>query len=171
MRLALQTDYSLRTLMFLAARPNRQTVESVATFFQISETHIGKVVHQLARMGYVRSIRGVGGGLELAKSPDEITIGEIIRAVEGNAHLLECIGIENVCVIQQHCKLRTVLDHAERIQIEYLNSVRLSDILPFGTPSPSAAGTSMRPRISSVKTKKGQSPDGHKKQGRKASFQ
>ena len=168
MRLALQTDYSLRTLMYLAARPERQTVEGVATFFQISETHIGKVVHQLARLGYVRSIRGVGGGLELAKSADEITIGEIVRAVEGNVHLLECIGIENVCVIQRHCKLRTVLNHAERIQIEYLNSIRLSDILPFGVPELNAAGTSMRPRVSSAKIKKGHSPGKASKQVRKA---
>jgi Rrf2 family nitric oxide-sensitive transcriptional repressor len=166
MRLALQTDYSLRTLMYLATRSERQTVQNVASFFQISETHIGKVVHQLARMGYVRSVRGVGGGLELAKSPDEISIGEIIRAVEGNLHLLECIGLENVCVIQQHCKLRTVLNHAERIQLDYLNSVRLSDVLPFGTPALNIAGTSMRPRVSTVKLKKTRSQVGERKKDR-----
>ena len=134
MRLALQTDYSLRTLMFLAARPERQTIKAVSEFFQISETHVGKVVNQLARLGYVRSIRGIGGGLELAKSADEISIGEVVQAIEGNMHLLECVGIENVCVIQQHCKLRTVLNRAEQIQVEYLNSVKLSDVLPFGPP-------------------------------------
>jgi Rrf2 family nitric oxide-sensitive transcriptional repressor len=131
MRLSLQTDYSLRTLMFLAVRSKRQTVAAVADFFQISQTHIGKVVNHLARLGYVRSIRGIGGGLELARSPDEITIGEVVRAVEGNVHLLDCVAIEDVCVIQRHCKLRTVLDRAERIQFDYLNTVRLSDILPF----------------------------------------
>jgi Rrf2 family nitric oxide-sensitive transcriptional repressor len=121
-------------LMFLAAKPGRQTIAGVAEFFQISQTHIGKVVNQLARLGYVRSIRGIGGGLELARSPDDITIGEVIRSVEGNVHLLECIGMEDVCVIQRHCKLRTVLDRAERIQFDYLDAVRLSDILPFGPP-------------------------------------
>jgi Rrf2 family nitric oxide-sensitive transcriptional repressor len=135
MRLSLQTDYSLRTLMYLASRPGRQTVANVAEFFQISLTHVGKVVNHLARLGYVRSIRGIGGGLELAKSPDDITIGEIVRAVEGNVHLLECLGIENVCVIQKHCKLRTVLNRAEQIQIDYLNSIRLTDVLPFGPPA------------------------------------
>lgn len=134
MRLSLQSDYSLRTLMYLAARPDRQTVAAVAAFFQISQTHIGKVVNHLARLGYIRSIRGIGGGLELARSPDEITVGEIVRAVEGNVHLLECIGMEDVCVIQKHCKLRTVLDRAERIQFDYLDAVRLSDVLPFGVP-------------------------------------
>jgi len=134
MRLALQTDYSLRTLMLLAARPERQTVAGVATFFQISQTHVAKVVNQLVRLGYIRSIRGIGGGLELARSSESITIGEVIQAVEGQVHLLECIGIENVCVIQQHCKLRTVLTRAEQVQREYLNSVRLCDVLPSGLP-------------------------------------
>ena len=146
MRLALQTDYSLRTLMFLAARPERQTVGAVAEFFQISQTHVGKVVHQLARLGYVRSIRGIGGGMELARSPDDITVGEVVRAVEGNVHLLECIGMEDVCVIQRHCKLRTVLDRAERIQMEYLDSVRLSDVLPFGPPKRDLVRSLGRPR-------------------------
>lgn len=144
MRLSLQTDYSLRTLMYLAARPDRQTVAAVAGFFQISQAHIGKVVHHLARLGYIRSIRGIGGGLELARSPDEITVGEIVRAVEGNVHLLECIGMEDVCVIQKHCKLRTVLDRAERIQVDYLDTVRLSDVLPFGLPERDPIRTAMR---------------------------
>lgn len=148
MRLALQTDYSLRTLMLLAARPERQTVAGVAAFFQISQTHVAKVVNQLVRLGYIRSIRGIGGGLELARSSEAITVGEVIQAVEGRVHLLECIGIENVCVIQQHCKLRTVLSRAEQVQMDYLNSVRLCDVLPSGLPvladesDPSAAQTS-----------------------------
>ena len=147
MRLALQTDYSLRTLMFLAARPGRQTVAGVAGFFQISETHVGKVVHQLARLGYVRSVRGIGGGLELAKPADQITVGEVVQAIEGNVHLLECIGMEDVCVIQRHCKLRTVLDRAERIQMEYLNSVRLTDVLPYGQPLLNLPGAVTRNRV------------------------
>lgn len=130
--------------MYLAAKPDRQTVAAVADFFQISQTHIGKVVHHLARLGYIRSIRGIGGGLELARSPDEITVGEIVRAVEGNVHLLECIGMEDVCVIQKHCKLRTVLDRAERIQFDYLDTVRLSDVLPFGLPESVSKQTAMR---------------------------
>ena len=156
MRLAIQTDYSLRTLMYLAAKPGRQTVSSVAEFFQISETHVGKVVHQLARLGYVRSIRGIGGGLELAKSPEAISIGEVVQAVEGNVHLLECIGMEDVCVIQRHCKLRKILDRAERIQLDYLKSVRLSDVLPFGTPTRNLERPSLRPR--GAATKAGRSP-------------
>ena len=130
--------------MFLATRPGRQTVEGIATFFQISEPHVAKVVNQLARIGYVRSVRGVGGGLELAKPASEISIGAVVCAIEGNVHLLECQGVDDVCVIQRFCKLRTVLDRAEKIQLDYLNSVTLSDVLPFEPPAKKPAGTSNR---------------------------
>ena len=132
MRFALQTDYALRTLMFLSSKRGKQrsTIAAVAQFFRISEAHIAKVVNQLARLGFVRSVRGAGGGIELGRDAAQIRIGEIIAAFEGNMHLLECVGTEDVCVIQDHCKLRTVLARAERVQWEYLNSVRLTDVVP-----------------------------------------
>ncbi len=136
MQLSLQTDYSLRSLMFLATHAGRRNVAEIAQFFRISEGHVAKVINHLSRLGYIRSIRGVGGGVELARSPDQITIGEIVAAVEGQQHLLDCVGMDNVCVIERSCKLKGVLAKAERIQREYLNSVRLSDVLPFLPPEP-----------------------------------
>lgn len=130
MRLALQTDYALRTLMYLAVRGVRGTAVEVAEFYGISAAHVAKVVNQLARTGYIRSIRGAGGGIELSRKPDEIRIGEVVQSFEGNLHLLECVGIADVCVIERFCKLRGVLAEAERVQVEYLNSVTLSDVLP-----------------------------------------
>ena len=132
MHLALHTDYALRTLLFLASRPGRANVAEVAEFYRISKDHVAKVVQSLARQGYVRSVRGIGGGIELAKRPEEIRVGQVILDCEGNMHLLDCVGIENVCVIQPGCRLKTVLAHAERIQMEYLQSVTLSDLLTPG---------------------------------------
>lgn len=129
MRLALHTDYALRTLLFLAAKPGRASVGQVAEFFKISKDHVAKVVQSLARLGYVRSIRGIGGGIELLKKPEDIRIGQVILDFEGNMQLLECVGVDNVCVIQPGCRLRTVLAQAERLQLDYLNSVRLVDIV------------------------------------------
>lgn len=128
MRFALHTDYALRTLIYLAARPGRASVGRVAEYFRISRDHVAKVVQHLARVGLVRSLRGVGGGIELARPADEITLAEVILACEGNLHLLECVGTPNVCVIQPGCRLRHVLAEAERLQREYLASVRLSDV-------------------------------------------
>ena len=132
MRLALHTDYGLRTLLYLAAKPGRANVGQVAEFFQISKDHVAKVVQSLARLGYVRSIRGIGGGIELLKKPEEILVGQVILDFEGNMNLLECVSVDNVCVIQPGCRLRTVLAKAERLQMDYLKSVRLSDIVEPG---------------------------------------
>jgi hypothetical protein len=59
MRLSLQADYALRTLLFLATRTERTTVSVVAEFFAISAHHVGKEVHQLGRLGYVKNHRGL----------------------------------------------------------------------------------------------------------------
>src|SRR5262245_63262883 len=132
MRLALHTDYALRTLLYLAARPGRASVAQVALFYRISKDHVAKVVQSLARLGYVRSIRGVGGGIELLRKPDEIRVGRVILDFEGQMYLLEILGVENVCTIQPVCRLRSVLASAEKLQMDYLNSVRLSDIVVPG---------------------------------------
>ncbi|MEQ8854583.1 Rrf2 family transcriptional regulator [Gimesia sp.] len=130
MQLTIQTDYALRTLMYLASRDDRATVAEVAALFDISANHVAKVVNQLSRLGYIRSVRGLGGGIELAMPLSEIRLGEVIERFEGNLHLLECVGTEGVCVIQPFCKLKGVLAEAERLQREYLNSVTLADVAP-----------------------------------------
>jgi len=132
MRLSLQTDYALRTLMFMASKKGKQraTVADVAGCFRISEAHVAKVVNLLSRLGYLRSVRGAGGGIELGRDPAQICVGDVIVAFEGNMHLLECVATEDVCVIQSHCKLRNVLAKAEQLQLEYLRKIRLSDVIP-----------------------------------------
>ena len=130
MRLALQTDYALRTLLFLATQSERATVAEVAEFYAISAHHVGKVVHQLGRLGYVRNHRGPGGGIVLARAPSAITVGAVVSDFEGNMHLLDCVGAPGQCVIQPGCTLRGVFAEAERRQMDYLNSVSLESLLP-----------------------------------------
>lgn len=130
MRLTIQTDYALRVLMYLVTTGRRATSGDIARLFGISVNHLAKVVNLLARHGYVRSVRGIGGGIELARPPEDIRIGEVIATFEGSTHLLECVGRANVCVLQPFCRLLGVLAEAERLQTEYLNSVTLKDVAP-----------------------------------------
>lgn len=146
MRLSLQTDYALRTLMYLASDPDRTTIAEVAEFFRIPAPNVAKVVNQLSRLGYVRSVRGIGGGIELAKGAEDISIGDIIAVFEGSMHLLECVGNQNVCVIQDYCKLRNVLARAEQVQMDYLRNVRLCDVLPVKVPGAKRSVTRGLPR-------------------------
>ncbi|WP_182866857.1 RrF2 family transcriptional regulator [Rhodopirellula sp. JC639] len=130
MKLTTQTDYALRTLMFLATRSSRANVRDIATLFGISVNHVAKVVNLLAREGYILSTRGVGGGIELAKPPAEIFIGQVVAAMETDMHLLSCVGSDDSCAIHSFCKLKGVLAEAERVQREYLDGVTLADVVP-----------------------------------------
>ena len=128
----LLTDYALRTLIYLVGKPGRAHVQEVADFYRISQHHVAKVVHRLGRLGFVRSIRGVGGGIEMARAAADINVAEVLLAFEGNMHLLECVGTPKVCVIQPGCRLREALAEAERLQLEYLSTIRLSDLVQPG---------------------------------------
>lgn len=133
MKLSLHTDYALRLLMYLAGSAERSTVREVAEFFDVSRDHMAKVAQQVVRAGWVRSIKGIGGGLELVQDAADISVGGVIASMEGNTRLLECVcSTQDLCRIQQRCKLRKVLAKAERIQMEYLNSVTLKDLAKPG---------------------------------------
>jgi Rrf2 family transcriptional regulator, nitric oxide-sensitive transcriptional repressor len=128
--LTLQTDYALRTLMYLATHRERARISEVAELFGISNAHVAKVVNQLARLGLVRSMRGIGGGIELAQPAEQIYVGHVITAFEGHLHLLDCVETGGVCAIESFCKLKQVLAEAERLQTSYLNQVTLADVIP-----------------------------------------
>ena len=133
MKLSLHTDYGLRLLMYLAGSAERSTVGEVAEFFDVSRDHMAKVAQQVVRTGWARSIKGIGGGLELAHDPAAIRVGEVIATLERNTHLLECVCAEQeLCRIQSRCKLRKVLAKAEKVQMAYLNSVTLKDLAKPG---------------------------------------
>lgn len=133
MKLALHTDYALRVLMYLTGEQKRASVAVISGFFGISRDHVAKVAQRLAKLELVRSIKGLGGGLELARDPVGISVGEVVAAFEGGGHLLECIaGDSGCCRIQSNCRLRGVLAEAEKVQMDYLRSVSLADVAKPG---------------------------------------
>jgi Rrf2 family nitric oxide-sensitive transcriptional repressor len=129
MKLTVQTDYALRTLLYLAQRTGRWTIGDIAEFYRISAHHMGKVAHQLGKLGLIRNIRGPGGGLELARPAGSITIGTVIRAFEGTTRMLECVDSPGVCVIQPGCGLRLALAEAERRQMDYLDGISIGSLV------------------------------------------
>jgi Rrf2 family transcriptional regulator, nitric oxide-sensitive transcriptional repressor len=129
MRLKTFTDYSLRVLIFLAARPQRRaTIAEIADAFDISENHLMKVSHGLAKAGVLANVRGKGGGLELAMAPRAINLGRVVRVTEGPPHPAECFGADNTCCITRACKLAPVLDDAVRAFYAVLDRYTLEDI-------------------------------------------
>jgi Rrf2 family nitric oxide-sensitive transcriptional repressor len=77
-------DYSLRVLMYLAVHRDRMVnIAEIADCYGISCNHLIKVVHNLARGGFIKSYRGKGGGIELARDPAKINVSDVVRYTEG----------------------------------------------------------------------------------------
>ncbi len=131
MQLTSFSDYALRLLMFLGLHPERLvTITEVARAFDISQNHLMKVVNFLAGQGLVRSVRGKTGGITLAKDPNSIRIGDVIRLTEPHLNLVECFDPENRnCCIRSVCSLRHLLQDGLEQFLAVLNQRTLADLV------------------------------------------
>jgi Rrf2 family nitric oxide-sensitive transcriptional repressor len=131
MRLTFHTDYALRLLMLLALEPeDLHTIEAVARRYDISRNHLMKVAQTLAKAGLIDSLRGRGGGLRLARPPEEINLGTVVRATEDGFALVECFDRErNTCVVAPACGLRGPLEEALDAFLAVLDSYSLRDLV------------------------------------------
>ena len=129
MHLNLFTDYALRVLMFASSRGEAFSITEVSTAFGISRNHIVKVVNHLARLGYLETRRGRGGGITLGRPASEIQLGVVIRETEGRQVLVECFDpAANSCAISGHCGLKRVLAEAQQAFFTTLDQYTLADI-------------------------------------------
>ena len=102
----------------------------MADAYGIYENHLMKVVHQLGRAGVVEAIRGKGGGVRLAREPQDIRLGQIVRATEGNAAIVECLSPdENTCRIAPSCRLKKILVDAFEALYASLDEYTLADLV------------------------------------------
>jgi len=131
MRLTTYTDYALRVLMYLGLRGDRlSTIQEVAEQYGISKNHLMKLVHVLGQLGYVETIRGKKGGLRLARRPETITVGEIVRRMEPDMALVECFqNADAQCRIVKTCILQDALGEALGRFLETLDGYTLADLL------------------------------------------
>lgn len=131
MKLRTFTDYSLRVLIHVASAPEgRATIAAVARAFDISESHLVKVVHLLGREGLLITTRGRGGGLQLARPGAEIDVGQVVRATEGGDQPAECFrAAGNGCVIAPVCKLSGILAEAMEAFYGVLGRYTLEDLV------------------------------------------
>jgi Rrf2 family transcriptional regulator, nitric oxide-sensitive transcriptional repressor len=131
MRLTSFTDYSLRVLIYLAAQPERRaTIAEIARAFEISESHLTKVVHFLGKQGWLANTRGKGGGLGLGQVPSAIVLGTVVRQAEGGDLPAECFDIDhNHCTIARICKLRSALRRAVDAFYQELDRYTIEDLV------------------------------------------
>lgn len=126
MRLTRYSDYAMRVLLHLGAEPERlSSISEIADAHRISRNHLTKVAHGLAKAGYVDGVRGRAGGIRLARAPEQINLGEVLRLTEEGFDLVDC----GSCVIAPACGLTSVVNEALAAFLAVFHSYSLADIL------------------------------------------
>lgn len=134
MRLTRYTDYGLRALIYLGLKgEGLATVPEIARCYDISEHHLTKIIGELARLGHIRTQRGRNGGFALARAPEEINLGKLVRALEDNFEMVECFQSSgNNCPLTPCCTLTGVLREAMEAFLAVLDRYTLADALVPG---------------------------------------
>jgi Rrf2 family transcriptional regulator, nitric oxide-sensitive transcriptional repressor len=124
------SDLTLRILMYLASRAEPMkatvTVRAAATLLNVPYNHLVKVAHQLGQHGFLTTSRGFGGGVRLARTPESITIGSILRVTEPANSVIDCAG--QSCPLTGACILKDALDTGYQAFLSKLDEVTLAQI-------------------------------------------
>lgn len=134
MRMSFHTDYALRMLIFLALRRDKPcTVNNVAESYGLSRNHLLKVARNLRKLGLISTARGRSGGIRLALAPDQISIGVLVRHVEDDFALVECLRANaGACVISPGCRLKGVVREALNAYLAVFDKYSLADLVANG---------------------------------------
>lgn len=104
-------------------------LKDVAERQGISRKYLGHLIAPLKRAGLVSASRGAYGGYRLARAPDRISLGEVIRAVEGDLELVECVGAPHACDRVTSCVTRDIWALLSQKVIQLLDSIDLQDLV------------------------------------------
>ncbi|MCB0927220.1 MAG: Rrf2 family transcriptional regulator [Mycobacterium sp.] len=138
MQLTRFTDLGLRAMMLLAsgeARDQRVTTRGLALAADASENHTAKAVSRLAELGLVNTRRGRTGGLELTPEGREVSVGWLVRRLEGDREVIDCAGGDNPCPLVPGCRLRRALSAAKEAFYAELDRYTVGDLVA-GAPLP-----------------------------------
>ena len=129
MRLTAFSDVSLRVLMLLSGLDGEQiSTQKIAEGVGTPYNHVAKSVAFLANMGLVESTRGRTGGVRLSEAGARATVGQVLRASEGDIPMVECEGGANDCPMRHACSLKKILANAREEFFKMLDPVVISEL-------------------------------------------
>ncbi|MCL2046210.1 MAG: Rrf2 family transcriptional regulator [Oscillospiraceae bacterium] len=132
MKISTKGRYALRMMIDIAENDTKErvTIKEISERQGISIKYLEQIVQSLTRAGMLRGERGYGGGYMLTKTPDQYTIGGILRAIEGNLAPVACLDSEkNYCQRSEQCKTLDFWTGLYEVIDNYVDSVTLSDFL------------------------------------------
>lgn len=140
MRLNDTTDVALRVMIYAASTGGRRfTIDQIVEAYGLPRSTVMKVVNALTQGGFLTARRGRSGGLNLSRAAGETSVGAIVRHVETDFGLVECLRGGNGCAITRCCRLMAPLVEARAAFLAVLDKYSVADIAltpaEFGLPS------------------------------------
>ena len=131
MKVTKKGEYAMRALVDLALNYNKgmRQVQDIVREEAIPEKFLEQILLTLKNAGFIQSKRGIGGGYFLSKSPGEISLGEVIRLIDGPLAPLECVNAEHLnCSKEITCGIRSVMLDVRNATTEILDRVTIADV-------------------------------------------
>jgi len=131
MRFSVKEQYGLRAMVELSLRKDQglTSLKDVAHAQDISLSYLEQIVAPLRRAGLLRSVRGAHGGYRLGRAPEDITAGDVLRALGGALVPVSCLA-DGVCQRESSCATRAVWQTVHNRLTETLDSITLAELGP-----------------------------------------
>lgn len=131
MQITRQADYAVRAVLHLARVGNaeRSATSMIAKEQNIPPSFLAKIISQLSIAGLLHTSRGARGGVTLARDPKDITLLEVVEAIDGPIQLNECVGDNGVCTFDDHCPIKPVWCDAQDELVKRLKGTNFAQML------------------------------------------
>lgn len=130
LRISDAANFAIHAMVLISQANGRRrmSVMELAGILDVSEAHLGKVLQRLTRQGFLMSRRGPGGGFELARDPHEVTLLDVVSAIDGPLTAGPCLLGRPLCV-SKRCAMLGVLEKVHKLVFDHLEGTRLSDVV------------------------------------------
>jgi Rrf2 family protein len=130
MQITREGDYGIRSVLYLARQPLKKIsfVNEISEDYHIPRSFLAKILQKLVKANIVRSYRGVKGGFSLAKPAREISLLEVLEAVEGKLSLNICLTDKKKCSFSKHCPITSVWANVQSKVAEVLKKSNFEDM-------------------------------------------
>jgi Rrf2 family protein len=131
MLIPMRVDYAVRMLVFLAMQPEKRytPTSTIAKQQHIPEPYLLRISADLVRSRLTESRRGPGGGIRLAKSPADITVGKVVDCVDHTFSAIDCLSEPDACLISGACSQRELWGDVEQMLLDYLFQIKIEDLV------------------------------------------
>ncbi len=130
MQITKQADYAIRAVLYLAQQEPEKRIPTsqIAKSQHIPPSFLAKIISQLSIAGLLNTSRGARGGVMLARDPDELTLLEVVEAIDGPIRLNSCVGQDGYCAFKDTCPLAEIWEEVQQVLVQRLSETRFGEL-------------------------------------------